>query len=447
MQPSGAIVSSEPIEQGLQIFFPDGTFYREVRLGGPKGTATSLKWLPFDPPSTNSNTTQLDNLLKRLSDKDYLQGFFDMINDSIASNQVAAPGSYATFSSAIIGKPVAMVNVGWSLELADTENLNWSTVNTKGPDRHLLLTNGSPVYEFPVKIGDYDRSYDGLIGYFPTKADCSIDLSTLYTYYTPDKKPSPTDPRILISTQGDQFPRFMPFYDLVGKAGGPVLDPTVHMQVFGTIMDPFLPVHAYSAILPNVALKLPDWTVQDALKKITAFWHIGPLIVPTDVPKTFNEARALMEDPLAVLKDASAATDKPVASTATLATTTPASATASPAPATTTPTPATGGDASGTTVKRVEPKDPVQMLPKVSIPLAAPAASSSGANAMYRYLQPYLVEDPQDSDGDGSKLVTRFNVFGISDDAASGADAGHARLMPGPYTAVEGFAQIVRIGS
>src|SRR5437016_5556059 len=35
---------------GLQIFLPDGTFYREVRLGGPFGAATSAKWLPFDRP-------------------------------------------------------------------------------------------------------------------------------------------------------------------------------------------------------------------------------------------------------------------------------------------------------------------------------------------------------------------------------------------------------------
>ena len=38
-------------DNGLQFFLPDGTFYRQVRVGGPTGTNASSKWLPFDPPS------------------------------------------------------------------------------------------------------------------------------------------------------------------------------------------------------------------------------------------------------------------------------------------------------------------------------------------------------------------------------------------------------------
>ena len=159
-------------EQGLQIFLADGTFYREVRFGGSSGTETTAKWLPYDPPSTLPSTSQLDFLIQQLANTTYLSAFVDMILQSTLSNQVAAPDSYAAFSSAIIGKPLALVNIGYSLELAGAENINWSTVNTQRPDLHLLQPDGSPFasgaaggYTFPVKIGDVDRTFDGLVGY------------------------------------------------------------------------------------------------------------------------------------------------------------------------------------------------------------------------------------------------------------------------------------------
>jgi len=48
-------------------------------------------------------------------------------------------------------------------------------------------------------------------------------------------------------------------------------------------------------------------------------------------------------------------------------------------------------------------------------------------------------------DGGGTHKVMRFNVFGYSDDAASGAGTAMARLGEGPYTANEGFV-VVRKG-
>lgn len=47
-----------------------------------------------------------------------------MIMASVKSDQAHVPDTYATYSSAIIGKPVAVVNIGWSLELAGAENQN-----------------------------------------------------------------------------------------------------------------------------------------------------------------------------------------------------------------------------------------------------------------------------------------------------------------------------------
>jgi hypothetical protein len=65
------------------------------------------------------------------------------------------------------------------------------------------------------------------------------------------------------------------------------------------------------------------------------------------------------------------------------------------------------------------------MLTKVQLPLPAPAASSSGADADFRYLQPYVVPT---TDANGkTTMSTEYNSFGISGDAAAGADASQAR--------------------
>ncbi|KAL8692919.1 MAG: hypothetical protein Q9218_002145 [Villophora microphyllina] len=409
-------------EQGLQFFLADGTFYREVRFGGSTGTETTAKWLPYDPPSTLPSTLQLDFLIQKLSSTAYLSSFVDMILRSTESTQVAAPDSYAAFSSAIIGKPLALVNIGYSLELAGSENKNWSTVNPQGPDLHLLQPDGTPFppkaaggYTFPVKIGDADRTFDGLIGYFnsaqltqggattsPTPSGQSdLDLSTIYTYYPSTTTPSPSgDPRIHISATANNFPLFTPYYQPAGKAGDPIVDQATNMQVFGAIMDPFLPVHAYSVILPNKTIKLPDWTVQEALKKINAFWRIGPMLVAADVPSTYDPTRALDTNSVA------------------LEVVSPGSGSSVP--------------------------DPTTVDPKVALPLPAPVAAADGADAIYRYLQPYVVPSVDPTTGANLGDRTEYNIFGISGDAAAKGDAAQARLPDGPYTAIEGYTQIVR---
>jgi hypothetical protein len=48
--------------------------------------------------------------------------------------------------------------------------------------------------------------------------------------------------------------------------------------------DPFVPFHAYSGILPTAAAQLPTWTWQAALKRMTAFFHMGPLLSKSYVP-------------------------------------------------------------------------------------------------------------------------------------------------------------------
>jgi hypothetical protein len=433
-------------DNGLQVFLADGTFYREVRLGKRK-QVKEPKWLPFDPPSKrlqqllakNSKVQQLDYFIDLIAnDRVYLQGIFDMIAqamdpDEPGSSLPHAPKSYATYSSAVVGKPLALVNAGWSLELATDPNISWSTYVDKTPgkpvpdprnlpgQRALLHDDGSswppqyppqPVpngqkagYTFPVKLGDFERNFDGLIGYFPSASNGptgELDLKSCYTYFThtqPVPKPQTTDPRIPIAASN--YPLLSSYYissDTPLPTAPNNLNPHDAQLVstrLGLLLDPFLPTHAYSAILPNKSIKLPPFIVESALKKMTAFWHVGPLLLSADVPSSYNTLLSL--DP-------------------------------------------------STDYSQALPP-PAVPLPTVGLPLAAPAGASGGKGAGYRFLQPYWIPDP-DATGhetvEQKKMTTRYNTLGIDVDAASGGDASQIRLADGPYTAVEGFVQIAK---
>ncbi|KAK5996410.1 hypothetical protein PT974_01744 [Cladobotryum mycophilum] len=290
-------------DYGLQLFLKDGTFFREVRFGGPLGALESPKWLPFKPEDSVSTpeTRQLDALATQLSNPAYLNGFWHMVTTAQA-NLAAAPTAYSQFLNSIVGKPLALVNMGFSLELDSPPLVDQSTKSNIGANPELSLVKPSqpddknPFYQLQVRLGDPDAEYDGLVGYFDTTAPDTdeLKLDTIKTFFAPDQ--SPMTPLELLST--DNYPQFTPFWEAPFPTEPPynnpsfVVDPATfddrrnaHLSVFGTIIDPFTPVQAYSSFLPPVSLSLPSWTWQKAMNTMTAFFHAGPLTVPlNDVP-------------------------------------------------------------------------------------------------------------------------------------------------------------------
>ncbi|KAK4107378.1 hypothetical protein N656DRAFT_785388 [Canariomyces notabilis] len=307
-------------DYGIQIFLPDGTFYREVRLASPtapRHTSTGAKWLPFDPPAEPPQTGQLDLLIERLTapDQKYLLSFLAMLGGSLdASTASSAPSAYGTFLNSLVGRPMALVNAAWSLELATDARKDQSALDGhehKKQETSLLDGgDGKTVYKFPLKIGDQSRAHDGFVGYFLAKEDPKpgdeLDLDTAYTYY-PDPAPGAGT-----STQPigpGNYPHLSAFWlkpdDYTPpKAKDPSLaaryhtrDWNSHLSVFGLLIDPFVPVTSFTGgLLPTGSLPLPPWTWQGALARMTAFFHAGPLVVVGDVQKYWNA------DPSKVLK-------------------------------------------------------------------------------------------------------------------------------------------------
>jgi hypothetical protein len=302
---------------GIQFFLPDGSFYREVRLGGPTNVLVSPLWLPKAPSNIEDGKADqlqalIDQLSKDSNDNKYLKSFIDMLNLSLDTMQ-PAPGAYSEFLSASIGHPLALVNMAWSVELATEPYESHAMLSNPTIERQLIPpplskksdaasnlssastagedTPASPLYSFQLKLGDQFKSYDGLVGYWKQAADDpkslkpgnSLDLSTLYTYYTTvDGSPS------FQNIDQTTFPELQAYWLPPDEMNAADLDATHCRKLvgFGAIIDPFTPVHGYNCILPVRELSLPPYTWQKAFEKMDAFFHLGPLLVTQNVPET-----------------------------------------------------------------------------------------------------------------------------------------------------------------
>ena len=280
-------------DNGLQFFQADGTFYTEIRKGGVNRTHVGSKWLPYGVPSQDPSDAahaQLSELIAQLSpendtDGKFLQSFFNMINGSI-QNMPFPPLSYSAFANAIVGKPLALVNVGWSIELAEPAYRPQNSFGRRTQNAQADLE----AHGFKLKIGDEERNFDGLAGYFRarnTADNSSTDWSKLYTYFAPE--PHPRVQKLVPQA----FLPLHPYYIDPEPEATPDFSAAkaLKYQVTSVLLDPYTAIHGYSPALPTKSLSLPLWTVQAAFEKMHAFFHVGPSLLTSDVPPTFEKAR------------------------------------------------------------------------------------------------------------------------------------------------------------
>lgn len=173
-------------DSALQFFTADGIYYTSVRFGGPLGIVQSDNWVPFGQPPDASATDshgnkkktmpvseQLRDLVAVLVDTSnpkttgqYLASLWNTIDTAIQSMPFTS-GPYAATANAIVGKPLALVNAGWSLELAQPPLWSQATL-TKVPPPVVPPGKMDPLrdqakaamrnYKFKVKIGDVSHS-------------------------------------------------------------------------------------------------------------------------------------------------------------------------------------------------------------------------------------------------------------------------------------------------
>ncbi|RBQ74200.1 hypothetical protein FVER53590_08390 [Fusarium verticillioides] len=315
---------------GLQFFLPDGIFYRELRLpAGPEDKMSSdlshkPLWLPSQQPDDPKEVLrwdmqQLSRLVKTLAQSTpCLDKFIDMVKRA-SSAKTPAPG-YAEFGSALTGRPLALTYMAWSLELAGPECTSQMD-DDPAPSPTLLpprLEDKDPPqqYSFPIKIGDKQPNFDGLVGYFLPKAaedveqGDALDLTKIYSHFAITNPPAATattnddqSEGPIIPIASGNYPQVRAHYITPSSVLTPAdyatqrdLELQLSGIVVGALVDPFLPCHTFTAILPPKELSLPSWTWQESLARMQRFFNAGPLLVSSNVP-SFNPENELMKGP------------------------------------------------------------------------------------------------------------------------------------------------------
>jgi hypothetical protein len=204
----------------------------------------------------------------------YLRAFWDMMISSI-EHMPYAPNDYSAYATSIVGKPFALVNAGFSLELAlppleSQISKGQQPSAAAGPSAAEVLYS----YKFPVKIGDKERRFDGVVGYFDTENSSSIstNFDKLHTYFTADRNSEVGDPRL--SIEPSNFELLSPYY----------IDPeppsllwnyrAAHdkkLSIKTLLIDPYTSLHLYTPILPIKPFSLSAWILQSALQRMSTF--------------------------------------------------------------------------------------------------------------------------------------------------------------------------------
>ena len=260
----------------LQIFTNDGRFVREYSvLNG------SVAILPFSADTTTANDVPplLAKLLSKFdASRTYLQSFFQSLATTVQTVQ-ASPSNYAESMLSILGRPLALTIFGVDIELASAPLTDQSTyISTRDPPD---ITQD---YSFSLKIGDGDNVFDGLYALFPeapvngNSSLSNFNLDTMYSYHASDSSDLPP-----ILTQKPVY--ISPSTTIDASSYSEILNG--QMQVFAAIVDPFVPVHVYSALLPIKQISFSSWAVENGIKRLASFFKKGPTLVSTDVP-AFN---------------------------------------------------------------------------------------------------------------------------------------------------------------
>lgn len=292
--------------RGIQLYDAAGESMGQALL--PSSIYSKVYWEVYYEDGDSSTTTKSDNsrhnpqllaMMRKMEDPKFLFGLWAMLADACQNITAGAPGNDQL--STLVGRPMALVNIGLALELATPVMRTQSYADMrKNPEIEL------DEYKFEVLLGHKSNLCDGLVGYWPSSTTSSThpedlnhpvaaknpDPSTIYTDFgypgrklvdhgnvKPDPFTSPTHSPIYISpfhVDPSDYPHDAPAYarDLCNHPSAVVL---------GAIIDPFQPVHIATGILPPTTLKLAPWAVTRTLERLRLVFRGGPLLAAGDL--------------------------------------------------------------------------------------------------------------------------------------------------------------------
>lgn len=256
----------------VQVYDQDGEFVIEMLLR--KNTVTSS-----DGPNKSINrppeTGRLPVLVAALRDLETCWSLFDMLAGA-SDNVSATSADFDQSLPAALGRPFCIADVGVSLELSAPPLADASLLSCVNPERNLVD------YSFPVALGNHQAAFDGLVGTFSS----SGDVGKIASAFTRDKDRLTMSSNGLMNKRRDQSEHPQPLllnpYFLPGTLGGSLDEEhRKRLVTVSAIVDPKTPIHIYSgSLFPVAPLSLPRWPVDNALRKMRAFFAVGPVLVP-----------------------------------------------------------------------------------------------------------------------------------------------------------------------
>jgi hypothetical protein len=103
-------------------------------------------------------------------------------------------------------------------------------------------------------------------------------FDTMYTYPYPSTSPEianeqKLDPRVMIEPHN--FPTLTPYFidpTTVNPNKGLLKMQAEKFKVKTLLIDPYTPLHLYSAILPIKSLQLPRWSLESAMRNMSTYF-------------------------------------------------------------------------------------------------------------------------------------------------------------------------------
>jgi hypothetical protein len=238
----------------------------------------------------------LDDLITSMSHAPFIIGLWKTI--VAAQDHIQAPPAqqFAQFPSALVGRPVALAHLGLGIELAtppmqsqayadyaegESDSITGSGLSETTEDEELTR------YEFGIKLGDMLGHQDGLIGYFtPPEADEAWNIVTDYAVddaslpnvrHSGDAPPltvSPSYPPVLSSGTSEPFN----ISDVAGDYQKRKAE-ALQSSLVTVLLDPFLPIHIRSGILPAAQAQLNRDEIERDLQNLGVWFRSGPVII------------------------------------------------------------------------------------------------------------------------------------------------------------------------
>ncbi|KAF4443536.1 hypothetical protein FACUT_1273 [Fusarium acutatum] len=310
--------------QSIQVYDKDRTFKGESML--PSGPNESVHWhfliggdvssdiLPhmmrdehdfrlqtrLDKVNISSlkgskQPMSLDDLIASMSHAPFIIGLWKTI--LAAQDHIQAPPAqqFAQFPSALVGRPVALAHLSLGIELATPPMQSQAYADYAEHESGSISVVGLPDtgdeeltrYEFGVKLGDMLGHQDGLIGYFTAPVaekawdivtDYAIDDVSLpnvrHSNNAPPLTMSPSYPPVLSVGTSDPL-------NITNEANNYQKRKAEALQssLVTVLLDPFLPIHVRSGILPAVQAQLNRDDVEKDLRNLGVWFRSGPVII------------------------------------------------------------------------------------------------------------------------------------------------------------------------